>query len=137
MGSTYFGSNKVQINNRDALTGLKISDYLKMNTYIFNTTIAVPSSYPAKFTMKEVSTKEATEIIEGDFTSAIGHLGSADAIQAVTGVNPSVNRIQAALNAGDRALCFKLNGRLPEGAIIDADACAAIGFKFILMERTE
>lgn len=107
-----------------------------MNTFIFNTTIAVPSSFPATFAMREVSADEATQILQGDYTSAIGHEGSAESIAAVTGINPGVNRIQAALNPGDRALCFKLNGRLPEGAVIDAAACAEIGFSFILMERT-
>jgi len=107
-----------------------------MSTFLFNTTIAVPDSYPAQFDFKVVTHEEASEILQGEFISAIGHDGSAVAIHAVTGVNPGVNRIEAELAPGDRALCFKLNGRLPVGAIIDAEACNQIGFRFILMTRT-
>ena len=106
-----------------------------MKTYIFNTTIAVPSEMPATFKMELLSTEEAETVLKGAFTSAIGHEGSAEAIHAVTGVNPGVNRIQASLQTGDRALCFKLRGRLPEGAVINAEECAKIGFDFILMTR--
>lgn len=136
--SALAGLFKIIINNRFAPTGLKIGDTFLMNTFILNTTIAVPSEFPATFEMKEVSIEEATNILNEEFTSAIGHVGSAEAIEAVTGINPQVNRIQiqASLKTGDRALCFKLNGRLSEGAIIDAEACAEIGFSFILMIRT-
>jgi hypothetical protein len=103
--------------------------------YLFNTTIAVPAEYPAMVKMDKLTAQEATELLQGEFVSAIGHQGSADAIEATTGVKPVVSRIQASWQVGDRALCFKLNGRLPEGAIISAQECQEIGFEFILMER--
>lgn len=103
--------------------------------YAFNTTIAVPSNLPAEFAMSAISAEEATSILQEGFTSAIGHEGSAEVFTAVTGVNVPVNRIQASMEIGDRAVCLKLRGRIPEGAILDKAACESIGYDFVLMER--
>lgn len=106
-----------------------------MTTYLFNTTIAVPASLPAEFSMHQLTAEEATELLKAGFVSAIGHQGSADAVTAATGVPVEVNRIQASMEIGDKAVCFKLDGRLPEGSILTKEQCDAIGYSFILMER--
>lgn len=103
--------------------------------YAFNTTIAVPSNLPAEFAMSAISAEEATSILQAGFTSAIGHEGSAEVFTAVTGVNVPVNRIQAAMELGDKAVCLKLRGRIPEGSILTKEECDKIGYDFVLMER--
>jgi len=105
-------------------------------TYLFNTTIAVPSTLPATFEMGAISAERAAEILREGFTSAIGHQGSADVVNAVIGVPVDVNRIQASMEVGDQAVCLKLRGRIPEGAILDKEECDRIGYDFVLMERT-
>lgn len=111
---------------------------IKVNTmtYLFNTTIFVPDSYPAGMVAEIISAQEAAKLLQNGFTSAIGHQGSADVVTAVTGVPVDVNRIQASMEVGDKAVCLKLRGRIPEGSILTKEECDAIGYDFILMERT-
>lgn len=103
--------------------------------YAFNTTIAVPHNLPAEFAMTAITAEEAASILQEGFTSAIGHEGSAEVFTAVTGVSVPVNRIQASMELGDRAVCLKLRGRIPEGAILTKEQCDQIGYDFVLMER--
>lgn len=107
-----------------------------MKNFAFNTTIAVPSNLPAEFAMTEITASEAASILQEGFISAIGHEGSAEVFTAVTGINVPVNRIQASLEIGDKAVCLKLRGRIPEGSILTKEECDKIGYDFILMERT-
>lgn len=66
-------------------------------------------------------------------TSAIGHQGSADAMNSL-GLNVwgtvEVNRIQATMEPGDQAIALKVLGRLPEGSILTLEELEKIGFEF-------
>ena len=71
------------------------------------------------------------EYLKNPFTSALGHQGSVDAFNALfEGLNCELNRIQVQMSHGDEALCIKVLGRLPEGAILDFDTLQEIGFEF-------
>ncbi len=63
-------------------------------------------------------------------TSAIGHEATAQILTELLGRPVPVNRIQYKQELGDLAIVFKLNGRPPEGAILTAEECQAIGFTF-------
>lgn len=104
-------------------------------TYVFNTTIAVPSELPAQFKMIAISESDAVKELSVDFVSAVGHQATAQALSELLGINVPMNRIQAAMQTGDKAVCFKLRGRLPEGVILDRAGVEAIGYDLVLMER--
>lgn len=63
-------------------------------------------------------------------TSAIGHDATAQILSELLGQDVPVNRIQYKQRLGDVAIVFKLNGRPPEGRILTAEECHAIGFTF-------
>lgn len=108
--------------------------------YLFNTTI-MPNE--GVYVCKQISRVDAEAILKKyiatgnfpairyNFTSALGHQGSVDAFNALfEGLNCELNRIQAKMQHGDEAICLKVLGRLPEGAILDFDTMQEIGFEF-------
>lgn len=111
--------------------------------YLFNTTI-MPNE--GVYVCKQISRMDAEAILKKysqviatgnfpairyNFTSALGHQGSVDAFNALfEGLNCELNRIQAKMLHGDEAICLKVLGRLPEGAILDFDTLQQIGFEF-------
>ena len=95
---------------------------------------------------KKVSLDKALEIFEASripwgfqgegeyqFTSAIGHQGSADAFNSLGFSGVEVNRIQATMKTGDQAIALKVTGRLPEGSILSLEELQKIGFEFFLV----
>jgi len=54
----------------------------------------------------------------GEFTSAIGHKATADALSLLLGIQIPVNRVQIVLDPRDQILAFSLHGRLEEGKVI-------------------
>ena len=74
------------------------------------------------------------------FTSAIGHKGAADAINAVLApyqIVVKVNRIQAYMKVNDTAIVFKLKSRIAEGTILNKQEVEKIGFEWGMITRTE
>lgn len=105
--------------------------------YIFNTTIIVNDG---TYKMSTVSLDEAKEIISQNpnFISAIGHDSTAQIISSVLGTEVPMNRVNASFEeVGDKALCFKLNSRPKEGAILSFEDLQEIGFSWKLLERIE
>lgn len=105
--------------------------------YIFNTTIIVNDG---TYKMSTVSLNEAREILASnpDFISAIGHDSTASIISSVLGTEVPMNRVNASFEeVGDKALCFKLNSRPKEGAILSFEDLVEIGFGWKLLERIE
>lgn len=93
--------------------------------YLFNTNI-IPSE--AVVRVQEISPEKAAELAANGFTSAIGHESTAQAFGEIIGQDVPVNRIQAAPQHGDTAISLKLNGRLPEGQILDRTQLDEIGY---------
>lgn len=105
-------------------------------TYIFNTTI-VPN--PGLY-MDEIITEMAAQIVlagAGEVVSAIGHDSTAQLASTVLGREVPVNRIPATMQIGDSAVCIKLRGRAPEGAILDRAQVEAIGYDLHLLQRLD
>lgn len=105
--------------------------------YIFNTTIIVNDG---TYKMSTVSLDEAKEILASNpnFISAIGHDSTAQIISSVLGTEVPMNRVNASFEeVGDKALCFKLNSRPKEGAILSFEDLVEIGFSWKLLERVE
>lgn len=96
--------------------------------YLFNTTI-MPNE--GVFSCKKITLERAKELYSKakGITSALGHQGSADAFTAL-GMPADVNRIQATMNTGDKAICLKVLGRIAEGQILTIDELNKIGFEF-------
>jgi hypothetical protein len=121
--------------------------------YLFNTTIC-PNE--GTFNCKKVSLEEAkSQVIDNwkfqritstgnfptheiEFTSAIGHQGSADAFNALfPGLGCEVNRIPATMVPGDVALCLKMRGRIQEGQILDLAAMEETGYDLFILSCLE
>ena len=87
--------------------------------------------------MEKVTPEMAHYLINGaKTTSAVGHEASAAAFRAL-GFDCQVNRIEAKMEKDDYAVCLKLRGRLPEGAIITLDEMEAIGFDLFLISHLD
>jgi hypothetical protein len=82
-----------------------------------------------------IAVERARELIAQGYVSAIGHAASAQFLGALFGVEIPVNRIRIQTAPGDRILVLKLNGRLPENRILDADEMAGFPFELGLMTR--
>lgn len=108
--------------------------------YLFNTTI-MPNE--GVYVNRKVNLEKALEIFESfriplgfsgegqiQFTSALGHQGSADAFTSLGFEGVEVNRIQATMQPEDQAIAIKVLGRLPEGAILTLEQLQKVGFEF-------
>jgi len=104
--------------------------------YVFNTTIVVNNG---TYKLSDISVERAREILaDGNFISAIGHESTAQIISTVLGMEVPMNRVNASFdNVGDLAVCFKLNSRPKEGAILSFEDLVEIGFSWKLLERIE
>jgi hypothetical protein len=69
--------------------------------------------------------------------SAVGHESTAQIVSSLLGETVAVNRIQYVQEVGDHAICFKLNGRAPEGVILSAEEIEKIGYSFLYLTRTK
>ena len=108
---------------------------LKM-IYLFNTNI-VPGECVCR--VSKISAEKARNIVctADSITSAIGHDATAAAMSEILQLQVSANRIQAEPKHGDKAVSLKLNGRLPEGMVLDRDQLEEIGYSLYLMEFYE
>lgn len=98
--------------------------------YLFNTNI-IPGE--AVVRVSEITADSAAEIAANGFTSAIGYESTAAAFSEIIGQDVPVNRIQATPQGGDMAISLKLNGRLPEGQILDREQLEKIGYTLYLI----
>jgi hypothetical protein len=90
---------------------------------ILNTTISVTTGI---FADVEVDLGTARKLVADGFRSHIGHDSTAQIVSALLGVEVPLDRTPF---QGDRvALCFKLNGRPPEGRILTIEEIKAIGY---------
>jgi hypothetical protein len=85
----------------------------------------------------ELALSEAQELVYDGHESAVGHESTAEILSLLLGVEVLPNRVMYSQQAGDTALVFKLNGRVPEGAILSVEAIEEMGFSFGLLERVD
>lgn len=107
-------------------------------TLILNTSIL--TAY-GEYKYEEIMLWEAQLLIGSNFISAIGHEATAQILSELLSteaypVHVPVNRIQAEQQVGQPALVFKVNGRLPEGVILDREQLEKIGYSLGWLFRT-
>ena len=85
--------------------------------YVFNAPII--TGY-GRYSYSRLNPEEARELVRlcPDFVSAVGHEATALFASELLGVKVPVNRVNAQMVAGDKAIVFKLRGRLPEGIVL-------------------
>lgn len=91
---------------------------------------------PGAFVYRTCSGEYAASYLEAfdvPRLSAVGHQSSAAAMTLVLGETVDLNRIEYKAKPGDVAIILKLNGRLPEGVVLDSDALEKIGYHFGLL----
>jgi hypothetical protein len=76
-------------------------------------------------------------VIATPLQSAIGHQATAEILSDLLGRPVPVNRIQYSQNLGDKAIVFKVKGRVPEGVILKREEVEAMGYEFGILERIE
>lgn len=74
-------------------------------------------------------------VSENELDSAIGHDATSMVMTALLGVEVPVNRQMFCQQPGQKALVFKLNGRLPEGKVLTVEEIQEIGYKFQILKR--
>lgn len=89
---------------------------------ILNTTISI---IPGLFADIKVDLDTARRLVAGGYRSHVGHESTARIVSTLLGVDVPFDR---APFAGGMALCFKLNGRPPEGRILTVEEIEAIGY---------
>ena len=100
---------------------------------LLNTTIVTTDG---EFSVKTISAEEARALISGKETvSHVGHESACQAMSEILGIDVPFNRAPYTQGVGDVALCFKLNGRAPEGAILSREQLDEMGFVFKKMVR--
>ena len=92
-------------------------------------------SSDATIRVTEVDTLKAKEVLSsGNFTSAIGHLATADVVSNLLNVKVEANRVPIKLQKGDTILIFQLLTRLEEGKVLNREELEKIQYKFFLVE---
>ena len=101
-------------------------------------TTVIPSGAYGTWEVSPVTLGCAQELVRmHKFTSAVGHESTAEAMTELLAQNVDANRISVQPEPGDRFLCFKLNSRPPEGAILDRAALESVGFEWCVMHYSE
>lgn len=85
----------------------------------------------------ELTLAQAQGLVSYGHKSAVGHESTAEILSLLLGVEILPNRVMYSQQPGDVALVFKLNGRVPEGAILSVEAIEEMGFSFGLLERVD
>lgn len=101
---------------------------------VLNTSIATADG---DYRLRTITLAQAQRLAaDHEIDSAVGHESTAAALTEMLGVDIPVNRQQARQRPGQRALVFKINGRPPEGAVLDLGQLEDIGYTLKAMERT-
>ncbi|MEM3092185.1 MAG: YddF family protein [Candidatus Nitrosocaldus sp.] len=104
-----------------------------MTLYLLNTTIIDPDSTPLLIRVDEITVDEAKELLRDGFVSAVGHEATAQFLSMLFMMTIPINRIAVKLRAGDKAVCLKLQGRLPEGKILTLAEMKQVQYKLYLL----
>lgn len=102
---------------------------------ILNTALATADG---DYTVRTISLDEARQLLAergNRVNSAVGHQATADILSVLLDVPVPVNRQMYEQQQGETTLVFKLNGRAPEGVVLDRDEVERIGYTLKAMTR--
>ena len=104
-----------------------------MTMYLCSTTV-IPAGAYGTWDVGPLRLEQA-RLLAGamDFVSAVGHQSTAEVMSSLLEVEVPVNRLNVQPVDGDSFLCFKLNSRPPEGAILDRETLESLGYGFVIM----
>ncbi len=94
--------------------------------------------HPGSDGLRKYKFEKITLVTPGDAKdaiSAVGHKGAAEALSRLLNIAVSTNRRKVTMRPGDSAVVFKINERLPEGAILSAEDTLNMPFEFGKLER--
>lgn len=105
---------------------------------LLNTTILTRDGWHDMYTISLVEARSLFNSYQDNFISAIGHESTVQMLNTLLNTNTiKMNRIAFRQEYGQKALCFKLNGRPEEGKILALDELVAIGYEFKVIECME
>ena len=89
------------------------------------------------YRMRPVRLRVAARLVrQRGFVSAIGHKATADLLADLLGVDCPATRIDFRQEAGQHALVFRLDRRLPEGRVLQSrQDIEHIGYSMVLLTR--
>lgn len=101
--------------------------------YLINTPIL--TNY-GTFDFKPITIDEAKSLMASGYTTAIGHVGTADLLTKVLNTKVEANRIPIKMEKGDDAIIFRLKSRLPEGVVLSEEELAKLDYEFGFLTKT-
>ncbi|MBL1265994.1 STIV orfB116 family protein [Methylomicrobium sp. RS1] len=104
-----------------------------MTLYVINAPVL--TEYGLWEFMGPLTVKEAREILDVGFVSAIGHDACAKVLSQILNITIPVNRISIRMQADDEALILRLKQRLPEGKVLDETELNSLEFELGLLKR--
>jgi hypothetical protein len=103
-----------------------------MKRYVLNTPILTDWG---EYVFSRISLEEVKSLLQEDFTSAIGHEGTATLMTRLTGVEIPTNRIVVKMANGDEAIVFRVLARLPEGKVLSEEELQTVPYEFGLLVK--
>jgi hypothetical protein len=105
--------------------------------YLMSTTI-IPAGAEGLWRVRSCTLEQARLLYEaaklhGEAISTVGHASTAEVMTELLGQQVEANRLSISPAVGDEFLCFKLNQRPPEGAILDRAQLDEIGYQWVSM----
>lgn len=102
--------------------------------YLLNSPVL--TSYGNYLFTGPIAVESAMSLIENnEFVSAIGHQSTADVLSVLLEVDVPVNRVRIEMQAGDKALVFRLLARMEEGRVFSRAEIETLPFEFGVLER--
>jgi len=87
------------------------------------------------FEYRKVPLEAVEELLDREFTSAVGHEATASFMSKIIGREIPVNRIAVQMETGDSAVVFHLLVRLPEGKILSEEEMEKIPYEIGILRR--
>lgn len=105
-----------------------------MTTYLLNS--AVLTAY-GEYVYSHLTVDAARVELQSDYTSAVGHQGSAEFCSQLLGIQVPLNRIAIEMQVGDRAVVVRVKGRIPEGGSLTTKEVLAMPYEVGLLVRRQ